>query len=100
MIYPSEYTNPLDDPNYGIKSREDEFFYRFKNEIPEPSVVFYNVILKLAGVGLREIDFLLVSLFGIFIIELKNVKYKYENNKWQFYKAWNKEWKECIPAFC
>ena len=76
MIYPTEFTNPLDDPYYGKTSREEEFYYRFRDEIKTPGIVFYNLILKLPGVNHREIDFLYICTSGIFVIELKNVEFR------------------------
>jgi len=92
MIYPSEFTNPLNDPTYGKASREEEFYNRFKNEIKSPGIVFYNLILKLPGVDHREIDFLYICPTGIYIIELKNVEFRKKENTWEFYNSKNKRW--------
>jgi hypothetical protein len=40
MIYPSEFTNPREDDSHGKASREEEFYYRFRDEIKSPGVVF------------------------------------------------------------
>ncbi|HMV80738.1 MAG TPA: nuclease-related domain-containing protein [Leptospiraceae bacterium] len=85
MIIPSEYTEPLSDPVHGIKSGEKDFFYRFRDEISGDAVVFYSLILKFPGVSHREIDFLLINHYGVFIIELKNSQYRIEKGKWEFF---------------
>jgi DNA polymerase III delta prime subunit len=92
MIYPTEFTNPLDDPYYGKTSREEEFYYRFRDEIKTPGIVFYNLILKLPGVNHREIDFLYICPSGIFVIELKNVEFRNKENAWEYYNSIKKQW--------
>jgi len=92
MIYPTEFTNPLDDPYYGKTSREEEFYYRFRDEIQTPGIVFYNLILKLPGVNHREIDFLYICTSGIFVIELKNVEFRNKENAWEYYNSIKKQW--------
>ena len=82
MIYPSEFTNPREDDSHGKASREEEFYYRFRDEIKSPGVVFYNLILKLPGVNHREIDFLYICPSGIFTIELKNAEYRNNESTW------------------
>jgi len=94
MIYPSEFTNPREDDSHGKASREEEFYYRFRDEIKSPGVVFYNLILKLPGVNHREIDFLYISPSGIFTIELKNAEYRNNESTWEYYNSKNKRWEK------
>ena len=94
MIYPSEFTNPREDDSHGKASREEEFYYRFRDEIKSPGVVFYNLILKLPGVNHREIDFLYICPSGIFTIELKNAEYRNNESTWEYYNYKNKRWEK------
>ena len=94
MIYPSEFTNPREDDSHGKASREEEFYYRFRDEIKSPGVVFYNLILKLPGVNHREIDFLYICPSGIFTIELKNAVYRNNESTWEYYNSKNKRWEK------
>ena len=93
MIYPSEYINPSDDPNFGTKSAEETFYNRLKEELAGTgNIVFYNLILNLAGVEHREIDFLVINPSGVFILELKNGRWKVEANTWKQYITERKKW--------
>lgn len=82
MIYPSSLPASWPGEDY---SREPEFFKKFKEEFGhDPDWhVYYNLEFVMPDVPTREIDFLVIAPPGIFVIELKNGKYRVdENGEW------------------
>ncbi|GBF48613.1 hypothetical protein LPTSP4_01130 [Leptospira ryugenii] len=87
MIYPEEF------PRHGRDiSNEHTFYRRFQKEIPHSWNVYYSLTLITPDVPMREIDFLVVSPYGITSVELKNGKWRFQKGKWEFFNARSRDW--------
>jgi hypothetical protein len=80
-------------------SKEKEFYFRFQNELPEDWDIYYSFKFYNPGIPIRELDYIIVCPLGIYIIELKNARFRYENNIWQIYDSREKKWKEHVKHF-
>lgn len=89
MIYPDKFPENQKFDN----SREKEFYIRFRRELPKDWDMFYSFKFFNPGVPIREIDYIVVSPYGVFLIELKNAKFKFMDGKWYIYDSREKDWK-------
>ncbi len=87
MIYPKQFPSHTRDI-----SSEHHFYRRFEREMDGEQNVYYSVTLITPDVPMREIDFVVVSPYGIVCIELKNGRWKLNRGKWQFYNVREREW--------
>ncbi len=89
MIFPKYFPGNIHDI-----SHEHALYKRFQKEINPSENVYYSLTLITPDVPIREIDFVVVSPYGILTVELKNGKWRYSKGKWEFYNARMKEWQE------
>lgn len=71
MIYPKQFHGKTRDI-----SLESHYYHRFAKEITIPCNIYYSLTLITPDVPMREIDFLVVSPYGVITIELKNGKWR------------------------
>ncbi len=95
MIYPEKYPENQKYDN----SKEKEFYYRFLSELPVDWDIYYSFKFINPGLPIRELDYIIVCPLGVFVIELKNAKFRYENGVWQIFDSREKEWKDHIKHF-
>jgi hypothetical protein len=95
MIYPEKYPENQKYDN----SKEKEFYFRFLKELPSDWDVYYSFKFINPGLPVRELDYIIVCPIGVFVVELKNAKFRYEDNKWQIYDSREKDWKDHIKHF-
>lgn len=88
MIYPKQFHGKSKDV-----SLESHFYSRFSKEIRIPCNIYYSITLITPDVPMREIDFLVVSPFGVITIELKNGKWRQKKGEWEFYNVRERDWK-------
>ncbi|MCB1171173.1 MAG: NERD domain-containing protein, partial [Leptospiraceae bacterium] len=69
-------------PDTHPASREEEFYQRFARELPEDWTVYHGLGLITPDIQKREVDFLIVAPQGIVCLELKNTRFKYEQETW------------------
>ncbi|MCB1179458.1 MAG: NERD domain-containing protein/DEAD/DEAH box helicase, partial [Leptospiraceae bacterium] len=89
MIFPDRFPENQKFDN----SKEKEFYIRFKRELPSDWDMFYSLKFKMPGVAVREIDYVILSPFGVFLIELKNARFKFYDSTWLIYDSREKRWK-------
>lgn len=87
MIYPKQFHGKAKDV-----SLESHFYHRFSNEIRIPCNIYYSLTLITPDVPMREIDFLVVSPYGVITIELKNGRWREKKGQWEFYNVRAREW--------
>lgn len=87
MIYPKQFHGKTRDI-----SLESYYYHRFSNEIQFPCNIYYSLTLITPDVPMREIDFLVVSPYGVITIELKNGKWRQKKGEWEFYNVRGREW--------
>ncbi|MCX7999791.1 MAG: NERD domain-containing protein [Leptospiraceae bacterium] len=89
MIYPDQFPENQKFDN----SKEKEFYIRFRRELPSDWDMFYSYKFFMPGVPIREVDYIVVCPLGIFLIELKNAKFKFQEGQWLIYDSREKVWK-------
>lgn len=89
MIYPDKFPENQKFDN----SREKEFYIRFRRELPQDWDMFYSFKFLMPGVPIREIDYIVISPYGVFLVELKNAKFKFMESNWYIYDSRAREWK-------
>lgn len=89
MIFPEKFPENQKFDN----SREKEFYFRFLNELPEDWDIYYSFKFFNPGLPIRELDYIIVSPIGIFIVELKNARFRVSDGIWQIYDSREKIWK-------
>jgi len=89
MIYPDKFPENQKFDN----SKEKEFYVRFRRELPEDWDMFYSFKFLMPGVPIREVDYIILSPYGVFLIELKNAKFKFQSGSWYIYDSREKTWK-------
>jgi hypothetical protein len=89
MIYPDRFPENQKFDN----SKEKEFYARFKRELPPDWDMFYSFKFKMPGVAVREIDYIIISPLGVFLVELKNARFKFLDGVWWIYDARERNWK-------
>lgn len=89
MIYPEQFPENQKFDN----SKEKEFYIRFRRELPKDWDMFYSYKFFMPGVPIREVDYIVVCQHGIFVIELKNAKFKFQDGQWLIYDSREKDWK-------
>lgn len=87
MIYPKQFHGKTRDI-----SLESHFYNRFAKEITIPCNIYYSLTLITPDVPMREIDFLVVSPYGVITIELKNGRWRQKKGEWEFYNVRGREW--------
>lgn len=87
MIYPKQFHGKAKDV-----SLESHFYNRFSKEIRIPCNIYYSITLITPDVPMREIDFLVVSPYGVITIELKNGKWRQRKGEWEFYNVRARDW--------
>ena len=90
MIYPEKYPENQKYDN----SKEKEFYFRFLKELPIDWDIYYSFKFINPGLPVRELDYIIVCPIGVFVVELKNAKFRYENDIWQIYDSREKDWKD------
>ncbi len=95
MIFPEKFPENQKYDN----SKEKEFYFRLQNELPEDWDIYYSFKFFNPGIPIRELDYIIVCPLGIYIIELKNARFRFENNVWQIYDSREKKWKEHVKHF-
>lgn len=88
MIYPKQFRTKAKDI-----SLESHFYTRFSKEIHIPCNIYYSITLITPDVPMREIDFLVISPFGVITIELKNGRWRQRKGQWEFYNVRERDWK-------
>ncbi len=89
MIYPEQFPENQKFDN----SKEKEFYIRFRRELPKHWDMFYSYKFFMPGVPIREVDYIVVCPYGVFVIELKNAKFKFQDGQWLIYDSREKDWK-------
>lgn len=87
MIYPKQFHGKTRDI-----SLESHYYHRFSKEIQLPCNIYYSLTLITPDVPMREIDFLVVSPYGVITIELKNGKWRQKKGEWEFYNVRARDW--------
>lgn len=87
MIYPKQFHGKTRDI-----SLESHYYHRFSKEIQLPCNIYYSLTLITPDVPMREIDFLVVSPYGVITIELKNGKWRQKKGDWEFYNVRARDW--------
>jgi hypothetical protein len=90
MIFPEKFPENLKFDN----SKEKYFYHRFFKELPEDWDIFYSFKFINPGLPVRELDYIIVCPLGVFIVELKNAKFKIQDGKWLIYHSRERAWKE------
>lgn len=88
MIYPKQFHGKAKDV-----SLESHFYSRFSKEIRLNCNIYYSITLITPDVPMREIDFLVVSPYGVITIELKNGRWRQKKGEWEFYNVRERDWK-------
>lgn len=88
MIYPKQFRAKAKDI-----SLESHYYTRFSKEIRIPCNIYYSITLITPDVPMREIDFLVVSPYGVITIELKNGRWRQKKGEWEFYNVRMRDWK-------
>lgn len=88
MIYPKQFHGKAKDI-----SLESHFYTRFSEEIRIKCNIYYSITLITPDVPMREIDFLVISPYGVITIELKNGKWRQKKGEWEFYNVRERDWK-------
>lgn len=95
MIFPEKFPENQKFDN----SREREFYFRFQNELPDDWDIYYSFKFFNPGLPIRELDYIIVSPIGLFIVELKNARFRIESDIWQIYDSREKRWKNHTKHF-
>lgn len=88
MIYPKQFHGKAKDI-----SLESHFYTRFSKEIRIHCNIYYSITLITPDVPMREIDFLVISPYGVITIELKNGRWRQRKGEWEFYNVRERDWK-------
>ena len=93
MITPTKYY--AKDNNYDIREKEVYDFLQLEYGNKDSILIYHNLVIDFPGVDHREIDFCILSPFGLIAIEVKAGNYRIVDGKFEKYSRDKNEWIQC-----